>query len=460
MQRAKQVIKLYEDCREGKKSKHPEKERQDGMTGAGGTGETETDNHCSYDPNDKMGPSGYGDAGYIANDAFMPFTVYFENDPEKATAPAQEIRIADYLDENLDLRTFELREIAFANHVIAVPSGRDYFQTIVDLRPDGIDAIVEIEAGVDPESRQFFATFRALDPVWGWRPENPLVGLLYPNDDTGRGEGSVSYMVKPMAELSSGEEITNRATIVFDYNDPIDTPLVRNVLDSGVPTSGVSELPDRVTTNTLLLTWSGVDDLNGSGIAGYDILQSVDDGPYVRLIKGTTDTYAQVNVATGHKYAFYSVAVDNVGHRELPPETPDATTVVEYLSDPRIVAVNVLTESGGVWPATVIIGFTDRMVIQSMIEDGTVLDAVMLVDVASGHVPLHSGQFSYDEVAKTLSISLESLAEHVYELRLDGSQLVDEFGSACAAVRTGPLCSGCRSSMLPLTFRPLAPTSS
>src|SRR5581483_278366 len=117
------------------------------------------------------------------------------------------------LDQNLDLHTFALVELDFANHAIAVPDGVSYYQGTVDLRPDGIGAIVLVEAGLDVENRVFTARFTALDPSTGWLPDDPLVGLLYPNDANGRGAGSISYVVKPKSGLPSGTIIRNRASI-------------------------------------------------------------------------------------------------------------------------------------------------------------------------------------------------------------------------------------------------------
>ncbi len=97
--------------------------------------------------------------------------------------------------------------------------------------------------GLDFDTRELHLTLQAIDPATGWFPEDPLVGLLYPNDESGRGQGHISYIVRPKAGLPSGTEITNRATIVFDYNDPIDTPLVLNTLDAETPTSSVDSLP-------------------------------------------------------------------------------------------------------------------------------------------------------------------------------------------------------------------------
>jgi len=38
---------------------------------------------------------------------------------------------------------------------------------------------------------------------------------------------------RSLAGLASGTVIQNQATVVFDYNDPIDTPLVKNTDQRG-----------------------------------------------------------------------------------------------------------------------------------------------------------------------------------------------------------------------------------
>ena len=39
---------------------------------------------------------------------------------------------------------------------------------------------------------------------------------------------SIVLRARSLAGLASGTVIQNQATVVFDYNDPIDTPLVKN----------------------------------------------------------------------------------------------------------------------------------------------------------------------------------------------------------------------------------------
>lgn len=58
------------------------------------------------DPNEIIGPQGYVDADslrWVSTDATLGYTIYFENDPEFATANAQRVEIRHTLDENADI---------------------------------------------------------------------------------------------------------------------------------------------------------------------------------------------------------------------------------------------------------------------------------------------------------------------------------------------------------------------
>jgi RHS repeat-associated protein len=286
----------------------------------------------SFDPNDKLTLAGFGNAVYIQTDSSLAYTVRFENQPE-AAAPAQQVIITDTLALDLDLDTFELTEIVFADRQIAVPPGLDHYETAVPFEANGVSILVDVAAALDRESRTFTLTLQAIDPLTGWTPDDPLIGLLYPNDETGRGEGAFSYIVRPNAALPSGTVITNRASIVFDFNDPILTPLVSNTLDAAGPTSQVAPLPATTADNNFTLNWSGQDDAGGSGVATYDIYASIDGGPFARILDDTTETSFEVEGVFGSSYAFYSIATDNVGHVEAAPMSADATiTILSPLS--------------------------------------------------------------------------------------------------------------------------------
>ena len=61
-------------------------------------------------------------------------------------------------------------------------------------------------------------------------PTDPLAGFLPPNDETGRGEGHVSFTIRPRADVQAGTVVTNIASIVFDTNEPILTNQVWNTI--------------------------------------------------------------------------------------------------------------------------------------------------------------------------------------------------------------------------------------
>jgi hypothetical protein len=60
-----------------------------------------TDQFASLDPNDILGPAGFGADGFIKPGGLLPYTIRFEN-IASATAPAAEVRITHQLDADLD----------------------------------------------------------------------------------------------------------------------------------------------------------------------------------------------------------------------------------------------------------------------------------------------------------------------------------------------------------------------
>ena len=281
----------------------------------------------SFDPNDKTGPTGYGDAHFVPGGQIFPYTILFENKPT-ASAPAQGVLVLDPLDQNLDWASLELQTIGFNGVVLQVPPGRQQFTATTSVSTDPNP--VSVSASFDSIAGVIRWEIGSFDPATGRLPENPLAGFLPPNDTNHSGEGFVSFFIKPKTGLTDGTIITNQATIIFDplyqANPAILTPTVFNTIDSTAPRSAVTPLAETAST-PFRVDWSGTDAAGGSGIAGYDVLVSRDSGPFEVWLAATTATTTLFLGESGHQYAFYTIAIDGAGNREPAPEKPDASTL-------------------------------------------------------------------------------------------------------------------------------------
>jgi hypothetical protein len=280
----------------------------------------------SADPNDKTGAQGAGEEHFITANEPLRYSISFEN-VITATAPAQVVLITDTLDlAYLDPSTFELGPMIFGDTLITPPPGLSEYHTRLDLRPEQ-DLLVQVDATLEISTGLVTWRFMALDPATLALPEDPLIGFLPPNAAPPAGQGSVFFTIKPWPGLPSGTVIENQATITFDANPPIQTPMWSNILDAVAPTSSVTALP-AVSPASFELSWSGSDDL--SGIAYYDIYVSVDGGPYTLWRSAITTTQATFTGAYGHTYSFYSVAADAAGNHQPTPSAAQASTLVPY----------------------------------------------------------------------------------------------------------------------------------
>jgi hypothetical protein len=117
----------------------------------------------------------------------IEYVIRFENKAE-ATGPAVNVVITDVLDSDLDPATLN----------VIISSHPAVFQ--------------------DPEINGQTVTFRFNDIN------------LPPNVNPPEGEGSVRFTVRPRPGLPVGTEIRNKASIVFDFNPPIETPEVVHIL--------------------------------------------------------------------------------------------------------------------------------------------------------------------------------------------------------------------------------------
>jgi len=290
----------------------------------------------SFDPNDKVGSHGAGVGQYLSGEDPLRYTVFFEN-LETAAAPAQEVIITDQLDTvNMDLSTLSLGPISFGNKEVIPPPGASTFATNVDLRPDK-NLIVRVTTSLNPNTGLLTWRFASIDPTTGNPPEDPLVGFLPPNVNPPEGDGSVLFTVMPKKGVATGTEIRNKARIIFDANEPIDTPEWFNTIDNSKPTSNVLPLTASQCATDLQVQWAGTDE--GSGIANYTIAVSDNGGSFTVWQQNTKATSGMYTGQFGHTYAFYSVAQDKTGNLEDAPTNPDATVTLTEPAPPTFTSV-------------------------------------------------------------------------------------------------------------------------
>jgi len=290
---------------------------------------------ASADPNAKYGEHGTGAQRFVVATDALPYTVAFENKAE-ATAPARFVTVTDHLDlGTVDLATFSFQGVQFGSTTLTPPRwGLSEWHETVDLRP-AKDLLVQIDAVLDPTTGEITWRFTSLDPLTRAPTEDPRAGFLPPNATSPEGDGNVSYLVKPKAGLPTGTRFEEHATIVFDFNDPIDTPAWLNTIDAGAPTSAVEALPPLSPYPQFTVRWGGSDDAGGSGITGYDVYVAADGGAYSLWLDDTTEAGAVYDGERGHSYAFYAVAQDGVGNPEVQaqPIVAEAQTWVPLLTD-------------------------------------------------------------------------------------------------------------------------------
>jgi uncharacterized repeat protein (TIGR01451 family) len=191
----------------------------------------------AIDPNDKVGPVGMGEQRIIGASNSINYTINFEN-LSTATAPVQELRITDQLDANLDWTTFAFDSIAYGDNVLSVGAGPGVLEYETRHTPSGSviagtaegELAIDIRAHLDMQTGQVVWTLKVIDTATGDFPADPLAGFLPPENGSGRGQGYVTFSVKPKSDIALGTVIRNKASIVFDTNDAIETNEVSNLV--------------------------------------------------------------------------------------------------------------------------------------------------------------------------------------------------------------------------------------
>ena len=284
----------------------------------------------SFDPNEMIGPAGFGDKHWIQKSSSIPYTILFEN-KSTASAPAHDVFITDSLNLNkFDINDFGFGAFGFGDTTL-VPNGNKLkqFSMDVDLRPKK-NLITRVSGKLDTITGVVRWEFTSLNPTTLEYEEDPYIGFLPPNDSKRAGEGFVSFSVGLKKELKTNDALKNKASIVFDANAPIITNEFINTLDLDIPESKVLPL-DATIDSRFPLNWGGTD--IGSGIASYSVYVMENDTVLLPWKINTTLKTDEFIGKVGYKYKFYSIATDNVSLKETEPAVYDASTSVTVFAD-------------------------------------------------------------------------------------------------------------------------------
>lgn len=272
-----------------------------------------TNTASSWDPNEKIGIKGAGGKSAVKSGEMMEYTIYFENDAEKAQLAAQTVTVIDTLDVAFDLSTFEFTGSEVANTYIDVPKGMTEACIYTDMRP-GNNLILRTDMKLDIDSRIVTVVYTSLDTLTYEPTQDVFAGFLPPNDSTHVGEGHFSYRVKLKEEVENNYDVKNKADIYFDYNDVIVTNTTSHIIDTEAPVSTMLPLPSVTYEDSVSISWSGID--NAAGIAYFDIYCSENNGEYFVWKEHTNKVSEQFKGEKGNIYSFFAVATDSLGYTE------------------------------------------------------------------------------------------------------------------------------------------------
>ena len=269
----------------------------------------------SRDPNDKYGYRSPSGSTYFKEDITnMTYVINFENDPEEATAAAQDVYITDTLDlTKFDINSFRAGYVRVADKFKQAAYDVQDHTWDIDMRPE-MNLITRVNLTLNKEEGIAKWHFISIDPMTDEHVTDVFAGFLPPDDETGRGQGSVSFTINLKDDLTNDTEISNRAEIIFDYNEPIITPTWTNTKDIVPPVSQMLQ-PVELNDNAIRLSWEGAD--SGSGVWYYTVYaRSGDEGDWYVLNNNTEQTETQFEYEQKVKYGFYVEAADKAGNKE------------------------------------------------------------------------------------------------------------------------------------------------
>jgi len=261
----------------------------------------------SMDPNDILGPAGYGDGNFIHRSLLMEFKIRFENQPN-ATAAAQRVTINCPINENMDLSSFKLGSFAFGEFLLDTEFNSYFHQQLVDVQEQTGD-FVFIQASLDIANSEAVWLFQSIDPLTGLPPTDPYAGFLPPNNGT-TGQGHVTFRIRVKRDVDHLSKLYENASIVFDENPPIDTPPIFYTVDRSSPTVVVNASQE---SSEVLLQFDTRD--TGSGTRSVDLFGVSDTDELSAFRTGINQSAVVLqNLPVNQPVRMAAVATDNVGN--------------------------------------------------------------------------------------------------------------------------------------------------
>ena len=284
----------------------------------------------SYDPNDIYGYTAESGSRYMTDKVQqVNYRIEFENDPEFATASAHVVEIRDTLNAKyFDLDSYAPTGIKIGDRTELL-DGKPQFVRTIDMRPQ-INAIAQVEGFYNRMKGIVTYRFTSIDPMTMEPTDDVMQGFLPVNADGTSGIGEVSYNVNLLKTFADGTQITNRASIVFDTNDPILTPVWQNTIDAVSPVSKVTEV---VTLNdsTARVRCEGTDER--SGVWRYEVYAQYGSvGTWEKVGTCNADSaWIDFPMEAHMSYGFCALAIDSAGNVEVKDMVREAE-LVTYVS--------------------------------------------------------------------------------------------------------------------------------
>lgn len=287
----------------------------------------------SYDPNEIYGYLSPSGSTFIAKDSVeaVDYRIEFENDTAFATSAAHVVEIIDTLDADFfELSTFEPTYFNIGNKREQLDGTPNFVRT-VDMRPE-INVIVQVEGQYDEKKGIARWLFTSLDPMTMEPTDDVMQGFLPVNHDGASGIGDVGYRIGVKKGLEDGLEITNRASIVFDANEPILTPTWTNIVDGVCPGSTITEIAYK---NDSIVTLNIEGNDERSGVWKYDLYVQYGVGsPWMKEGELSADsTQVDYKVHDGLYYGFCVLATDSAGNMEQKELRPEVMCADIHLGD-------------------------------------------------------------------------------------------------------------------------------